>query len=299
MGGGLEPAIVWREFAGLAALPRRSKEEGLVRAHVLDRLEKLGLDATVDRAGNVVADVPGSPGAETVILQAHLDMVCEADAGAGTDPAVDGVFPVVADGWVRPPVRRWVPMTGSESRSPLRSRRRPLRTGGRLERSPYPPLQLLFTVDEEEDFSGAAGVDPQLVTGRNLLNLDSEQEHEVIIGSAGGSRVFVRIPTDWEAAPVEGEHAVLRVSGLQGGHSGQQIDDNLINAIKALGYVLALTAEELVGTLRPTSGSPTCQGAARTTPFRAKPKPCCCSTSGDGRHWSASRPSAGAGPRMA
>ena len=69
------------------------------------------------------------------------------------------------------------------------------RAGG--ERSPLPPLQLLFTVDEEEDFSGAAGVDPQLVTGRILLNLDSEQEHEVIIGSAGGSRVFVRVPTDW------------------------------------------------------------------------------------------------------
>ena len=94
---------MWREFAGLAALPRRSKEEGLVRAHVLDRLEELGLVASVDRAGNVVADVPSSSEAKTVVLQAHLDMVCEADAGAGTDPAVDGVFPVVADGWVQAP----------------------------------------------------------------------------------------------------------------------------------------------------------------------------------------------------
>ena len=67
----------------------------------------------------------------------------------------------------------------------------------------------------------------------------------MIIGSAGGSRVFVRIPTDWEAAPADSEHVVLRVSGLQGGHSGQQIDDNLMNALKALGYVLALTADEL------------------------------------------------------
>ena len=100
---GLEPAIVWREFAGLAALPRRSKEEGLVRAHVLDRLGELGLVARTDRAGNVVADVPASSQAETVVLQAHLDMVCEADAGAGTDPAVDGVFPVAADGWVQAP----------------------------------------------------------------------------------------------------------------------------------------------------------------------------------------------------
>jgi len=241
---GLEPAIVWREFAALAALPRRSKEEGLVRAHVLDRLRKLGLVARADRAGNVIADVPGSSEAETVILQAHLDMVCEADAGADTDPAVDGVFPVLADGWVQAPGTTLGADDGIGVAVALAIAAEAASDQAGVERSPLPPLQLLFTVDEEEDFSGAAGVDPELVTGRVLLNLDSEQEHEVIIGSAGGSRVFVRVPTDWEPAPVESEHAVLRVSGLKGGHSGQQIDDNLMNALKALGYVLALTADE-------------------------------------------------------
>ena len=169
-------------------------------------------------------------------------------------------------------------MTGSVWRWLSRSRRKPLRTGGHGTIF-APPLQLLFTVDEEEDFSGAAGVDPQLVTGRTLLNLDSEQEHEVIIGSAGGSRVFVRIATDWETAPDDSRHAVLRVRSLQGGHSGQQIDDNLTNALKALGYVLALTTEELARTLRPTSGSPTSLAATRTTRSRVKPRPCCSSTS--------------------
>ena len=100
---GLEPATVWQEFALLAVLPRRSKEEGQVRSHVLGRLESLGLAARVDRVGNIVADLPSSSGAQTVVLQAHLDMVCEADAAAGTNPALDGVFPVVADGWVRAP----------------------------------------------------------------------------------------------------------------------------------------------------------------------------------------------------
>ena len=239
---GLEPATVWREFARLAALPRRSKEEGLVRAHVLDRLGELGLVARADRVGNVVADVPGSSEAETVVLQAHLDMVCEADAGTGTDPAVDGVFPVAADGWVQAPGTTLGADDGIGVAVALAIA---AEAASDTPRAPLPPLQLLFTVDEEEDFSGAAGVDPGLVTGRVLLNLDSEQEREVIIGSAGGSRVFVRIPTEWEAAPVESEHTVLRVLGLKGGHSGQQIDDNLMNAIKALGYVLALTADEL------------------------------------------------------
>ncbi|HEY5421705.1 MAG TPA: beta-Ala-His dipeptidase [Marmoricola sp.] len=244
---GLEPEIVWREFAGMAALPRRSKEEGLVRAHVIDRLGALGLTPTVDRVGNIVADLPGSSQAPTVILQAHLDMVCEADAGAGTDPAVDGVFPVVADGWVRAPGTTLGADDGIGVAVALAIAAEAAAQKGALERSPRPPLQLLFTVDEEEDFGGAAGVDPALLTGRTLLNLDSEQEHEVIIGSAGGSRVFVRVATGFEAAPVASEHAVLRVRGLQGGHSGQQIDDNLTNAVKALGYVLALTTEEVAG----------------------------------------------------
>ena len=242
---GLEPAIVWHEFAALAAMPRRSKQEALVRAHVVGRLGALGLTPRVDQVGNVIADLPGSSKARTVILQAHLDMVCEADAGAGTDPAVDGVFPVVADGWVRAPGTTLGADDGIGVAVALAIATEAAAPTGAREPSPRPPLQLLFTVDEEEDFSGAAGVDPALLTGRTLLNLDSEQEHEVIIGSAGGSRVFVRVATGFEAAPVDSEHAVLRVRGLDGGHSGQQIDDNLTNAIKALGYVLALTTEEL------------------------------------------------------
>jgi dipeptidase D len=240
---GLEPGAVWQEFAALAALPRRSKREDRVRAHVLTRLEELGLVAETDDAGNVIGHVPAASTAATVILQAHLDMVCEADAGAGTDPATDGVFPVVADGWVRAPGTTLGADDGIGVAVALAIAAEA--SSRAADSVSLPPLQLLFTVDEEEDFGGAAGVDPQLVTGRVLLNLDSEQEHEVTIGSAGGSRVFVRIPAGWDTAFVEGEPAELRVSGLQGGHSGQQIDDNLMNALKVLGYVLAVTADEL------------------------------------------------------
>ena len=242
---GLEPAVVWGEFAALAALPRPSKQEGRVREHILKRLDELGLVARTDDSGNVIADVPGSAEAATVVLQAHLDMVCEADSRAGSDPAIDGVFPVVADGWVQAPGTTLGADDGIGVAVALAIAGEATSSVGNVSAPPRPPLQLLFTVDEEEDFSGAAGVDPRFVTGRILLNLDSEQEEEVIIGSAGGSRVSVRIPTDWDPAPVEGAPAELRVSGLEGGHSGQQIDDNLMNALKALGYVLALTADDL------------------------------------------------------
>ena len=188
----------------------------------------------------------------------------------------------MADGWVQAPGTTLGADDGIGVAVALAIAAEAAAQTGDMERSPRPPLQLLFTVDEEEDFGGAAGVDPALVTGRTLLNLDSEQEHEVIIGSAGGSRAFVHVGTDSEAAPVDTGHAVLRVRGLQGGHSGQQIDDNLTNAVKALGYVLALATEQLAVDTATPSGSSTSRAARQTTPARVKPEQCCSWTSWDG-----------------
>jgi dipeptidase D len=245
---GLQPEPVWREFAALAEIPRRSKHEEAVREHLLDRLGALGMSARADSTGNVVADVPASPGAEqapTVVLQAHLDMVCEADQGAGSDPSVDGVFPTVVDGWVQAKGTTLGADDGIGVAVALAVAADAARDVAEQQVRPRPPLQLLFTVDEEEDFGGAAGVDPEVVTGRVLLNLDSEDENEVIIGSAGGSRVFLRLGADWDPAPAGGSPVELRVGGLVGGHSGQQIHHNLTNAIKVVGDTLALTAGEL------------------------------------------------------
>ena len=179
------------------------------------------------------------------MLQAHLDMVCEADATAGTDPAIDGVFPQVVDGWVHAPgttlgaddgigVAIALAIAAEAAQEALGERRRS-----------WPPLQLLFTVDEEEDFTGAARVDRSLVTGKVLLNLDAEAEHQIVIGSAGGSRVLLHVPADWQPAPAGGTVVELRVHGLQGGHSGHQIGDNVMNALKALAYTLAGAAAAL------------------------------------------------------
>jgi dipeptidase D len=244
---GLEPAGVWQEFAALSAIPRRSKHEQAVRQHVVERLAEHRFTVRTDEAGNVVADIPASSGARSaapVVLQAHLDMVCEAEGSAGTDPAVDGVFPSVADGWA---VASGTTLGADDGIGVAIALALAAEAAGETVGRPEllrPPLQLLFTVDEEEDFTGAAGVDPRLISGRVLLNLDAEDENEVIIGSAGGSRVFVRVPAEWQDGP-EGVAVELRVRGLEGGHSGQQIDDNLMNALKALGYALAFAGDLL------------------------------------------------------
>jgi dipeptidase D len=176
------------------------------------------------------------------VLQAHLDMVCEADAGGRTDPAVDGVFPVVADGWVQAP---GTTLGADDGVGVAVALALTAAAADGNDEWPRPPLQLLLTVDEEEDFTGAAGVDPRLVTGRVLLNLDAEDERDIIVGSAGGSRVLIRVPADWQPAPSDSTVVELRVRGLQGGHSGHQIDDNVMNALKALGYTLTFAADRL------------------------------------------------------
>ena len=202
---GLEPAAVWAEFAALSAIPRRSKHEDAVRRHVMKRLEDLSLAARVDQAGNVIALVPASPGAEaaaTVVLQAHLDMVCEANTSAGTDPAVDGVFPSVAEGWVQATGTTLGADDGIGVAVALAIAADATRPPTGRAGSSRPPLELLFTVDEEEDFGGASGVDRQEVTGRVLLNLDSENEDDVIIGSAGGSASSCVCPATGSRSPM-------------------------------------------------------------------------------------------------
>jgi hypothetical protein len=157
---GLEPTAIWREFAALSAIPRKSKQEHAARRHVMDRLTDLGFTAQVDAVGNVIADVPASHAARSadpVMLQAHLDMVCEADTEVGTDPAVDGVYPAVVGDWVVAPGTTLGADDGIGVATALAIAAEASSEAGGGREWPRPPLQLLFTVDEEEDFSGAAG----------------------------------------------------------------------------------------------------------------------------------------------
>jgi dipeptidase D len=226
---GLEPAIVWKHFAMLCAIPRPSKDEARLREHLQAWAVARGLSAAVDAAGNLIVRKSASAGCESapgVVLQAHLDMVCQANADTPHDFARDPLEPVLRDGWLL--AERTT--LGADNGVGVALILAALED----ERLTHGPLEALLTVDEESGMGGARGLDPGALAGRLLLNLDTEEWGHFCVGCAGGIDVNVRRPGTPEALP--DDHAVLRVDvrGLVGGHSGMNIHEGRGNAIKLL-----------------------------------------------------------------
>jgi dipeptidase D len=230
---GLEPKGVWERFAELTEIARPSREEGAAREHVLAWAAGRGLEARVDEAGNTVVRVPASPGREgapIVVLQAHLDMVCERDPGSDHDPR-EGRIHVVRDGdWLQADGTTLGADNGMGVAAAMAAADDPEVAHG--------PLELLFTVSEEQGLEGAKALDPALVDGRILLNLDGTSDESLTIGCAGSAHTFVRLAL--EPAPVPDGCLGLAVTfdGARGGHSGGDIARGRSNAIKALGRLL-------------------------------------------------------------
>ena len=233
---GLEPALVWERFFELTEIPRPSKEEGPVREHVLAWAAGRSLDAHVDDGGNVVVRVPASSGRENapvVVLQAHLDMVCEREPTSPFDPR-DGRIGVRVD-------EDWVSADGSTlGADDGMGVAAALAVVDDAEVA-HGPLELLFTVSEEQGLDGAKALDDLLVTGRILVNLDGTSDDALTVGCAGSDHFFLRLAL--HAAPVPADHTVVRLelSGARGGHSGGDIAVGRVNAITALGRVLSAT----------------------------------------------------------
>jgi dipeptidase D len=228
---GLEPAGVWSRFAELTGVPRPPKEEERVRDHVLAWAERLCLVSMVDGEGNVVVQVPASNGrddAPTVVLQSHLDMVCEREPGSAYDPRTGRIRVEVEGDWVVAPETTLGADNGIGVATAL--------AVAEDESVSHGPLELLFTVSEEQGLDGAKALDPALVAGRLLLNLDGTSDDALTIGCAGSTHTFARLRLTPAAAP--GVPLRVAVSGARGGHSGGDIDKGRANAIKALGRVL-------------------------------------------------------------
>jgi dipeptidase D len=233
----LEPAGVWGRFAELTRIPRPPKDEAAARAHVLDWADDLGLETASDAEGNVVVRVPASPGREqapTVVLQAHLDMVCEREPTSEYDPRAGRILVEVTDGWVVAPETTLGADDGIGVAAAMAVAEDPSVVHG--------PLELLFTVSEEQGLDGAKALDPTLVAGRVLLNLDGTSDRSLTIGCAGSTHTFTRIELPRET-PSDAAALRVGVSGARGGHSGGDIDKGRTNAIKVLGRVLARAYE--------------------------------------------------------
>lgn len=232
----LQPTRLWHHFAAISAIPRCSRKEAAVRQYVIDQADLIGLQYRTDATGNVVVLKPASPGYEnrpTVVLQGHLDMVCEKNMGVEhnfeTDPIV-----LVRDGdWIHAADTTLGADNGVAVAMMLALLEGDEQAG---------PLECLFTIDEETGLTGALQLDPSILSGRILINLDSEEEGFFCIGCAGGLNSYISAPVLYEEGADDGGFRGLRIDirGLRGGHSGAEIHEQRGNALAIGGRLLVL-----------------------------------------------------------
>jgi dipeptidase D len=235
----MDPPAVWQNFYALTQIPRPSHHEEMVRDFLSQFGRDLGLETIVDDVGNVLIRKPAAPGRENrhgVILQAHMDMVPQKTPDSThdflTDPIaafVDGEW-VVADGTT----------LGADDGIGVAMAMAVLQG----DEPPLGPIEALFTVNEEDGMDGALGLQPGVLQGDTLINLDSEDEGVFTIGSAGGDYIDIDTTYNQVAAPSAGAAYSVTVSGLQGGHSGVDIAKNRGHATKLLVRYLSPAVEQ-------------------------------------------------------
>ncbi len=236
----LEPAPLWSHFADLNAVPRASKKEQQVIDFIRRFGEGLGLPTQVDNVGNVIIRKPASPGMEDrtpIVMQSHLDMVHQKNADCDFDFATQGIKMLVDDDWVKAQGTT----LGADNGIGVAS----IMTVLASSEIPHPPLEALFTIDEETGMTGAKGLQGGLLQGRILLNLDTEEDNELTIGCAGGVDVTAAAAYQAEPTPAAWSGRRLLVSGLKGGHSGVDIHLGRANANKLMNRLLWRASKEL------------------------------------------------------
>ncbi len=247
---GLEPKVLWKHFAVLAATPRASTKEAAARAYVLEQAKELGLSATQDAAGNVVVTKPARTGREKAtptLLQGHLDMVCEKNEGTphnfDTDP-----IDVCRDGdWLK---ARGTTL-GSDNGVGVAAGLAVMESTDIA----HGPLEFVFTIDEETGLTGAAEFKGGVLKSKFFFNLDNEETETLCIGCAGGVKTIGRRKVAWTKASGDTAWRV-KVSGLKGGHSGVDIHQGRGNALRVLGTTLQRVTESLpVGVATVNGGS--------------------------------------------
>jgi dipeptidase D len=229
----LSPAPIWIYFEEICKIPRLSKNEGKIRQYLLLFAKKHSLESKEDSVGNILIIRPASPGFEnrkTVVLQSHLDMVGEKNADYPHNWQTDPIIPSVKNGWVTATGTT----LGADDGMGIAAQMAIL-TDKNLKAG---KIECLFTVDEESGMTGAINLKPDFFTGRTLLNLDSEDEGILFIGCAGGIETegtlkFTTIRTEGNLTALE-----ISVTGLHGGHSGDEIHKGYANSVKIINRIL-------------------------------------------------------------
>ena len=229
----LQPQSVFKCFAQVNQIPRPSKHEEKMIEFLLDFGQKLNLDTRRDETGNVIIRKPATPGMEdrqTIVLQSHMDMVCEKNRDLEFDFNKDAIQTFIDGEWMK---AKGTTLGADDG------------IGVAMEMAlleaddiKHGPLECVFTRDEETGLTGAEGMKSDFMTGRLLVNLDSEDEGQIFVSCAGGCRTLAQFDYQEDALPAGFFTFSLAIKGLTGGHSGDDIDKKRANANKLLARFL-------------------------------------------------------------
>ena len=228
----LQPEGMWRYFHEITQIPRPSKKEDKIRDYLIGFGKKFNLETIVDNIGNVLIRKDGTHGMEnhkTVVLQSHMDMVCEKNSDVNFDFDKDPIITHIDGDWLKATGTTLGADDGIGIAASL----------ALLESDEYshPPIEALFTMDEETGLTGAFGLKNDLLKGKILLNLDSEDEGEIFIGCAGGRDTVAEFDITYKEVNNK-ITARIDVKGLNGGHSGDDIQKGYGNANKLINRIL-------------------------------------------------------------
>jgi dipeptidase D len=225
--------LILKNFEKVSSVPRGSKNETAIRNWLIEWAAEHNCTSKTDAAGNLVIYVPANQGYEdrpTLILQGHMDMVCQKTPESTHDFTKDPIQ-LIRDG-------DWIRANGTTLGADNGIGIALMMSLVEDESVKHPPLELLLTVEEEMGLTGADNLDPSLLSGKTLINVDSETEGVFTVGCAGGGSVNITLPVAWDSQKQNEVAFVLKVSGLQGGHSGEDINKFRTNANKLIARML-------------------------------------------------------------
>lgn len=241
----LKPACVFEQFAKINQIPRPSKHEDCMIEFLKEFGKSHELETHVDETGNVIIRKPATPGFEdrdTIILQSHMDMVCDKLVDVDFDFHHDAIQTYVDGEWLK---AKGTTLGADDG------------IGCAIEQAildsndiEHGPIECVFTRDEETGLTGAHGMKAGFMTGKMLINLDSEDEGLIFVSCAGGQTTHATFQFKREEAPSDYFFLKLSLKGLNGGHSGDDIDKKRANAIKILARFLYIQMEKLEGGIR-------------------------------------------------
>lgn len=235
----LEPKKVFYYFEEISNIPRGSGDEKQVSDYIVDFAKNRGLEVYQDEYYNVIIKKPGTIGYEnapTVILQGHLDMVCEKNMDKKHDFSKEPIALRIQDDFIMADGTTLGADNGIAVAYSLA-----LLDSNDI---PHPPLEVLLTTDEEVGLCGALKFDESKLNGKYFINLDSEEEGELLVSCAGGLKVHLNLPITFKNTT---KNSIIKIviKGLKGGHSGMEIDKNRANANRLLGRLLNVLQKEL------------------------------------------------------